>query len=185
MRYFHFILILLIILFAGTMFITPNPASGASAAEIQSSARNALKQLYAQSSSAKALGQQAKAILVFPNIVKGGFIVGGQYGEGAMFMKGKVTGYYSTVQASYGLQAGVQKFGYALFLMSDSAIDWVSRTNGWEIGTGPSIVIMDVGKAGSMTTTTLHSEIYGFFFNQRGLMGGLGLQGTKITRISK
>jgi lipid-binding SYLF domain-containing protein len=100
-------------------------------------------------------------------------------------MNGRVAGHYSTVQASYGLQVGVQKFGYALFLMSDAALDWVNKTNGWEIGTGPSIVIVDVGKAKAMTTTTLHSEIYSFFFSQRGLMGGLGLQGTKITRINK
>jgi lipid-binding SYLF domain-containing protein len=69
--------------------------------------------------------------------------------------------------------------------MSDSAIDWINKSNGWEVGTGPSIVVMDVGKAGAMTTTTLQSEIYAFFFSQRGLMGGLGLQGTKITRISR
>lgn len=185
MRYFQLKLIFLIFLFAGSTLITPNPASGASAAEIDRGVRNALQQLYAQSPSARTLGQTARAILVFPNIVKGGFIVGGQYGEGALLMNGKMAGYYSTIQASYGMQAGLQKYGYALFLMSDSAIDWVNRSNGWEIGTGPSIVVVDVGKAGSMTTTTLHSDIYAFFFSQRGLMGGLGLQGTKITRISK
>ena len=97
----------------------------------------------------------------------------------------RISGYYSTVQASYGMQAGLQRYGYALFLMSDSAIDWVNKSNGWEIGTGPSIVIVDTGKAGSMTTTTLHSDIYAFFFGQKGLMAGLGLQGTKITRIRK
>jgi lipid-binding SYLF domain-containing protein len=185
MRHFRLTSALLIFLFAGSTLITPNPASGASRAEIDSGVRSALQQLYAKSPSAKALGQKAKAILVFPSIVKGGFIVGGQFGEGALLMKGKVAGYYNTVQASYGLQAGVQKFGYALFLMDNSAIDWVNKSNGWEIGTGPSIVIMDAGKAGSMTTTTLHSDIYAFFFNQKGLMGGLGFQGTKITKISK
>jgi lipid-binding SYLF domain-containing protein len=149
------------------------------------SAANALQQLYAQSASAATLGQKAKAILVFPSIVKGGFVVGGQYGEGVLFKKGKVAGYYSTVQASYGLQAGLQKYGYAMFLMDDGAIDWVNKTGGWEIGTGPSIVIVDTGKASSLTTTTLHSDIYAFFFSQKGLMAGLGLQGTKITRINK
>lgn len=82
-------------------------------------------------------------------------------------------------------QAGVQKYGYVLFLMSDAPVDWVDRRNGWEIGTGPSIVVVDVGKAGSMATTTLHSEIYAFFFSQKGLMDGLGLQGSKIIRIGK
>ena len=167
------------------MLITPNHASGASAAEIDRGVRSALQKLYAESASAKAMGQKAKAILVFPAIVKGGFVVGGQYGEGALLMKGKVAGYYSTIQASYGLQAGLQKYGYAMFLMNDSALNWLNKTNGWEVGTGPSIVIVDAGKATSMSTTTLHSEIYAFFFSQKGLMGGLGLQGTKITRITK
>ncbi len=185
MRYFHLNLALFVIGVAGIAFVSPDPASGASAAEIDRGVGIALQQLYAQSPSAATLSKQAKAILVFPNIVKGGFIVGGQYGEGALIRNKKVTGYSSTVQASYGMQAGVQKYGYALFLMSDSAIDWVNRNNGWEVGTGPSIVIVDVGKAGAMTTTTMHSDIYAFFFSQRGLMGGLGLQGTKISRISK
>ena len=100
-------------------------------------------------------------------------------------MDGKTAGYYRTVQASYGLQAGIQKYGYALFLMSDSAVKWIDKSDGWEIGTGPSIVVMDTGVAKSMTTTTLQSEIYAFFFDQTGLMGGLGLQGTKITRMNK
>ena len=185
MRTTHLALASLVFLLATTTLITPNRAFGASAAEIDRGVRNALQQLYAQSPSARALGQRAKAILVFPSIAKGGFIVGGQYGEGALLRNGKTAGYYSTIQVSYGLQAGLQKYGYALFLMSDSAIDWVNRSNGWEIGTGPSIVIVDVGKASSLTTTTLHSEIYAFFFGQRGLMAGLGLQGTKITRINK
>ncbi|ABK16290.1 YSC84-related protein [Syntrophobacter fumaroxidans] len=185
MRYFHLMLALLTFLFVGSALITPNSASGASAAEINRDVGKALQQLYAQSPSAAALGKKARAILVFPSIVKGGFIVGGQYGEGALLMNRKIVGYYNTVQASYGLQAGVQKYGYALFLMTDSALNWVNRSNGWEFGTGPSIVIVDVGKAGSMTTTTLQSDVYAFFFSQRGLMGGLGLQGTKVTRISK
>jgi lipid-binding SYLF domain-containing protein len=185
MRYFNLRLAFLIFLLAGSMLITSNPASGASAAEIDRGVRSALQKLYAESASAKAMGKKAKAILVFPAIVKGGFVVGGQYGEGALLKNGKVAGYYSTIQASYGLQVGLQKYGYAMFLMNDSALNWLDKTNGWELGTGPSIVIVDAGKAASMSTTTLHSEIYAFFFSQKGLMGGLGLQGTKITRIRK
>lgn len=185
MRYLHLTLICFFILFVGNALVAPVPASGASAAEIDRGAWNALQKLYAQSPSASALGQRAKAILVFPSIVKAGFVVGGQYGEGALFLNGKAAGYYSTVQASYGLQAGLQKYGYAMFLMDDAAIDWVNKTGGWEIGTGPSIVIVDAGKASSLTTSTLQSNIYAFFFSQKGLMAGLGLQGTKITRINK
>ena len=185
MRYFHSTAILLILVLAAGTFISPNPARAASAAEINRNARSALEKLYAQSSSARTLGEKAKGILVFPGIVKGGFLVGGQFGEGALFEGGETVGYYNTVQLSYGFQAGIQKYGYALFFMTDSARKWIDKSDGWEIGVGPTIVVVDVGAAKSMTTTTLQSEIYAFFFDQKGLMGGIGLQGTKITRINK
>jgi lipid-binding SYLF domain-containing protein len=175
----------LVLGFAAGIFISPNPATAASTGEINRESKSALEKLYAKSPAAKTLGEKAKGILVFPGITKGGFMVGGQYGEGALLKEGKTAGYYNTVQLSYGLQAGIQKYGYALFLMTDSAIKWVDKSDGWEIGTGPSIVVMDAGAAGAATTTTLQSEIYAFFFDQKGLMGGLGLQGTKITKINK
>ena len=185
MRYIHLIAILLVFAFVAGTLLSPTPATAASTAEINREAKSALEKLYAKSPAAKTLGEKAKGILVFPGITKGGFMVGGQYGEGALLKEGKTAGYHNTVQLSYGLQAGIQKYGYALFLMTDSAIKWVDKSDGWEIGTGPSIVVMDTGAALAATTTTLQSEIYAFFFDQKGLMGGLGLQGTKITKIEK
>ena len=185
MRYLHWIVILLSLAFAAGTLISSNPAAAASAAEINRDAKSALQKLYAKSPKAKTLSEKAKGVLVFPGIVKGGFMVGGQYGEGALIKGGKTAGYYSTVQASYGLQAGIQKYGYALFLMTDSALKWIDKSGGWEVGTGPSIVVMDAGAATSTTTSTVQSDIYAFFFDQKGLMGGLGLQGTKITKIDK
>ncbi len=177
--------LLCIMLMAVILFIGPDRAHAASAAEIDHKVDAALKILFAKSESAKALAEKAKGILVFPGIVKAGFIVGGQYGEGALREKGKTVGYYSSVAASYGFQAGIQKFGYALFFMSDSALKWLDKSDGWELGTGPSIVVVDVGAAGSLSTTTAQSNIYAFFFSQKGLMAGIGLQGTKVTRINK
>jgi len=185
MRYFHLTAILLILVLGASTFISPNPARAATAAEINRNARSALEKLYAKSSAAKALGEKAKGILVFPGIVKGGFLVGGQFGEGALLIDGKTAGYYNTIQLSYGFQAGIQKYGYALFFMTDSARKWIDKSDGWEIGVGPTIVVVDIGAASSATTTTLQSEIYAFFFDQKGLMGGIGLQGTKITKINK
>jgi lipid-binding SYLF domain-containing protein len=185
MRYFHLTAILLVLTFAAGPFISPNPARAATAAEINRDAKSALEKLYAKSPAARTLGEKAKGILVFPGITKGGFMVGGQYGEGGLLKGGQVAGYYNTVQVSYGLQAGIQKYGYALFLMTDSALKWIDKSDGWEIGTGPSIVVMDTGAAGALTTTTAQSEIYAFFFDQKGLMGGIGLQGTKITKMKK
>lgn len=185
MRYFHLTTMVLVLAFAAGTFISPNAAAAASAAEIDRDVKSALEKLYTKSASAKALGEKAKGILVFPSIVKGGFLVGGQYGEGALLKGGKTNGYYNTIQMSYGLQVGLQKYGYVLFFMTDSAMNWVDKSDGWEIGVGPGIVVVDVGAATSKTTTTLQSDIYGFFFDQKGLMGGLGLQGTKITKIRK
>ena len=152
-------------------------------ADLVSDSRRALQQLVAQNPAAAKCKSKAAAVLVFPDVVKAGFIFGAQGGQGILFMHGRPSGRYRTVAASYGLQAGVQKYGYALFLMNQNAVNWVNNTRGWEIGTGPSVVIVDKGMARSFTTDTLHSGIYAFTFDQQGLMAGLGLQGSKITRI--
>jgi len=144
--------------------------------------RRALQQLVAQNPAAAKCKSKAVAVLVFPRVVKAGFIVGAQEGKGILFVRGRPNGSYRTVAASYGLQAGVQEFGYALFLMNQDAVDWVNNTRGWEIGTGPSVVVVDKGMARSFTTDTLHSGIYAFTFDQQGLMAGLGLQGSKIMK---
>jgi lipid-binding SYLF domain-containing protein len=145
--------------------------------------RHALQQLVAQNPAAAHVNKKAIAVLVFPTVVKAGFILGAQGGQGILFTHNQPDGRYRTVAASYGLQAGVQKFGYALFFMNQRALKWIHETSGWEIGTGPSVVIVDKGMARTLTTTTLHSGIYAFTFDQQGLMAGLGLQGTKITKV--
>ncbi len=185
MRKFHWSGILFLIAFAAAGVIGPDTAWAGSATEIDQDVQKSLNILYAKSATARFMGENAKGILVFPGIYKAGFILGGQYGEGAMLVNGKTAGYYNTVQASYGLQAGAQKFGYVLFFMTDSARDYIDRSDGWEVGVGPTIVVVETGAAGSMTTTTGKSDIYAFFFDQKGLMAGLGLQGTKITRLNK
>jgi len=154
----------------------------ASADDLTSQSAAALQQLVAQNPAAAKCKSKAVAVLVFPDVVKAGFIFGAQGGKGILFVHGQPRGRYRTVAASYGLQAGVQKYGYALFLMNQKAVNWVNNTRGWEIGTGPSVVIVDKGMARSFTTDTMHSGIYVFTFDQQGLMAGLGLQGSKIMR---
>ncbi len=159
-------------------------AAAATAAEIDHDVTAALKRLYAESPTAKMLGEQAKGILVFPGILKGGFIIGGQYGQGALRKGGKTATYYSTAAASYGLQAGGQKFGYALFFMDDNSLKYLEESSGWEIGTGPSVVVVDKGVAKSMGTTASREGVFAFIFGQKGLMAGIGIQGSKISRIT-
>jgi lipid-binding SYLF domain-containing protein len=182
MKFIAVFLVIITIMIAG---VYQQIAFADTAAEIDLDVDSALDKLYSRSPAAKSLAAEAKGILVFPGIVKGGLIIGGQYGEGALRVKDKTTGYYRTIAASYGLQAGVQKFGYAMFFLTGSALKYLEKSDGWEIGVGPSVVIVDEGIAKSLTTTTAKSDIYAFFFDQKGLMAGIGLQGTKITRIDK
>jgi lipid-binding SYLF domain-containing protein len=168
----------------GAMSSLPSSSQAASAAEIDRDAKAALNALYASNPTAQFVGKRAKAILVFPRIIKGGFMVGAQHGDGALLVNGKTAGYYNTVAASYGFQAGIQKFGYAMFFMTDASLNYLRKTGGWEVGTAPSLVVVDSGIAKSLSTTTLKKGIYVFFFSQKGLMGGIGLQGTKITQYT-
>ena len=161
------------------------PALAGSAAEINRDVNAAMARLQANVPETRQLAAQAKAVLVFPTILKAGFLFGAQYGEGALRRQSKTVGFYSTVAASYGFQAGVQSFGYALFFMSDSALQHLVNTGGFELGVGPSIVILDSGTARALTTTTARQDIYAVFFDQRGLMAGAGIQGSKISRMDR
>ena len=167
-----------------TFALTANSANAATAAELSRDAQNALQSLYAKTPSAKTLGANAKAILVFPKVTKAGLGVGGQFGEGALLKGGKAVTYYNTAGASIGLQAGAQTYSYALFLMTDKAVQALDAAGGFEVGVGPTVVVMDEGKAKSMTTTTAKDDIYAFIFGQEGLMAGLGVQGNKVTKIN-
>lgn len=171
------------LLYLGVFYSPSTLAVASSRSDLEKSARRALSELCRTTPAAAAISEKAAGVLVFPAIIKGGFVVAGQYGDGVLFKGGKVSGYYNSTSASFGLQAGIQKFGYALFFMSEHDIEYLSSSRGWEIGALPSLTVVDVGVARSLSTTTLQKGMYAFFFGQKGLMGGLSLQGTKITRI--
>lgn len=170
---------------AAAALALPHPASAATAAELTREAQAALNQLYAKNAGAKAIGKGAVAVLVFPGIVKAGLGVGGQYGEGVLFRGGKASAYYNTAGASVGLQAGAQKYGYALFFLSEETLKYLDKSEGFEVGVGPSVVVADTGMAKATTTTTVKDKIYAFIFDQKGAMAALGIQGNKITKIQK
>lgn len=179
---FQAILTALAVIIAAVTFDAA-PAAAEKAATIEKNAREALAHLLKSSEGAKGLADDASGILVFPEIVKGGLIVGGQYGEGALLKNDAVAGYYSTAAASFGLQAGLQTFGYAMFFLNEDGLEYLDDSDGWELGTAPNIVVVDKGAAGTLSTTSVRSNIYVFFFDQKGLMGGLGIQGSKITTL--
>ncbi len=163
---------------------TPGLALADSASEIDRKVTEALNTLYDTSPGAKVLSKKAKGMLVFPKIVKLGFLAGTQIGDGALRENGISSGYYRSVAASFGLQAGLQAFDYVLMFMDDESLDYLNRSHGWELGIGPSVVVLNKGVAVSATTTTLRKGIYAFISDQKGVMAGIGLQGTKIIKIN-
>lgn len=160
-------------------------AATSSAADLDRDSSQALQKLYRTNPAAQAISRKALAILVFPNIVKAGLVFGGAYGEGELRSGSKVDGYYNSVTASWGFQAGAQSYGYVVFLMTPKAVDYVHSTQGWEVGVGPTIVVVDQGIARNLSTSTLKDDAYAFIFDQQGLMGGVSLEGTKISRIRR
>jgi lipid-binding SYLF domain-containing protein len=154
----------------------------ASRADLNSRAQAALENLYQTTPGAAALGQRALGVLVFPSILEGGFVVAGAYGDGVLLEGGRPVGYYNSASASFGFQAGVNKFGYAMFFMSPSDLEYLKKSDGWELGVGPTVTLVDEGVAGSFSSSTARRGIYAFFFEQRGLLAGVSLKGTKISR---
>src|SRR5262245_49433960 len=164
--------------------LAPRAVFAASAAEIDRDVATALKNLYDQTPAAKTLGETAKGILVFPSIVKGGLIVGGEYGNGALRKGHTTVGNYKAAAACCALQAGVQSFGYALFFVDAGSVTALENSKVWEIGVGHSVVIFDEGMGKSIGTTASREGVIAFIFGQKGLMAGIGLKGSKITPIT-
>jgi lipid-binding SYLF domain-containing protein len=186
MRTFVRAILFATVLVAGAApFLAASPAHAASASEIDRKSTEALQLLFDTEPGTRELAAKARAILIFPSIIKAGFMFGGQYGEGALREGGRTVGYYNTVAASYGLQIGGQTFGYVMMLMNDEAVRYLKSSKGWEVGVGPTIVVVEAGAAKTLTTTTAKDDVYAFIFGQKGLMAGLGLQGSKITKIHR
>lgn len=158
---------------------------GKTATDIDQDVTIALNTLLTHSAAAAELSKTAKAILFYPQILKAGLGIGGHHGKGALRKEGKTVAYYNTVAGSYGLQIGAQSFGYAMFFMDDTGLNYLLNHNaGWEVGVGPSVVFVDEGMARTMNNTTITESVYVFTFSQQGLMAGAGIQGSKISRIN-
>ena len=160
-------------------------AAAATAEDLGKDADQALHTLYKTSPVAEAISRKARAILVFPKIVKAGLVFGGSYGEGVLMKGGHVTEYYNSVSASWGWQAGAESYAYVVFLMSDKAVNYLAKTKGWEIGVGPTVVVVNEGVAKNLSTSTMKGDAYAFITDQQGLMASLSIEGTKISRIKR
>ena len=172
-------------LLIGALTFISNESLAATPEDLNKDSNQALSMLVKANPVAADISKKAKAILIFPNIVKAGLIFGGAYGEGVLRQGDKYDGYYNSVTASFGWQAGAQSYGYVVFLMSDKAVKYIRETHGWEIGVGPTVVMVDAGVAKNLTSSTLKDDAYAFIFDQQGLMASLSIEGTKISRIKK
>lgn len=162
-----------------------NLANAATAEDLDKDSRQALQTLSKTNPLAEKLSHIAKAVLVFPNVVKAGLVFGGSYGEGELIEGAAVIDYYNTVSGSWGFQAGAQSYGYAIFLMTDDAVRYLKESKGWELGVGPTVVVVDEGVAKNLSTSSLQDDAYAFIFSQQGLMAGLSIEGTKVTKIER
>ncbi|MDX2423061.1 MAG: lipid-binding SYLF domain-containing protein [Amphritea sp.] len=176
---------LLLVFMAALPLTIAGTAYAATEDDLNRDAIQALETLYRTSPVALHLSKKAKAVLVFPNVIKAGLIFGGSYGEGVLLRDNKADDYYNSVTGSWGLQAGAQSYGYAVFLMQSSAVKYLKDTKGWEIGVGPTVVVVTEGMAKNLSSSTLKENAYAFIFDQQGLMVGVSIEGTKISRINR
>ena len=162
-----------------------NEANAATAEDLNKDAAQKLQTLYKNNPVAESVSKKARAVLVFPNIVKAGLVFGGSYGEGVLTKGSQFAGYYNSVSASWGWQAGAESYAYVVFLMSDKAVKYLDKSKGWEFGVGPTVVVVNEGVAKNLSSSTLRNDAYAFIFDQQGLMASLSMEGTKISRIKR
>ncbi len=162
--------------------IVPDFGFAKTAKEIDASVDKSLKGFYEKVGGAKGLAENAEGVLVFPSVIKAGIGFGGEYGEGALRIKGKTVDYYSTVAASIGFQLGAQSKTVILMFMTEKALKKFRDSKGWEVGVDASVALIEVGAGGSLDTTNLKQPILGFIVGQKGLMYNLTLEGSKMTK---
>jgi lipid-binding SYLF domain-containing protein len=169
----------------GAAVAQPSEARAASASEIQHDANETLHSFVRQIGGARELANKAVGILVFPSVIKAGFGIGGEYGEGMLIVDKRTAGYYNLVSASFGFQLGAQERSVIIMFMTRSALDAFYRRAGWKVGVDGSVAIITVGVGGSIDTDKITEPVIGFILDQKGLMYNLTLEGSKITRIKR
>jgi lipid-binding SYLF domain-containing protein len=161
------------------------PSQAASAGEINRDVSMTLERLYRQIPGTRQLGERAFGVLVFPTIIKAGWGIGGEYGEGALRVGGKTVGYFNTASASIGLQLGVQARSVVMMFMTPEALEGFRRVDGWKIGVDGSVAIITLGAGGAIDSEKVSAPVVGFIVDPKGLMYNLTLEGTKISRMRR
>ncbi len=167
----------------GLLFVLTGSSQAKTAKEIDASVDAAMARFYKQVDGAEVFAKAAKGMLVLPGVTKVAFIVGGEYGEGALRIGGKNVAYYNIVSGSYGFQIGAQAKDIIIGFMTEESLQKFLHSQGWEAGVDGNIAIWDVGKGKRLDTTTLRDPIVGFVFGVKGLMADISLKGSKITKL--
>lgn len=165
------------------MMLIASPVFSASKDEIDTDVKATLAEFYEKSQAGKALAEKASGMLVFPKVIKAGFGVGGEYGEGALLVKGKTVEYYSTAAASIGFQLGAQQKSQVILFMNEDVLKKFRDSDGWEAGVDGSVAVADIGAGGELSSNTAQQPIIGFIFSNKGLMYNLTIEGSKFTKI--
>ena len=179
------ILTVIILMALCVVIFQSDDAYAATAREIDVSVNVTLEKFHKDVKGAKAYLKTAKGVLVFPNVYKAGFGIGGEYGEGALRIGGKTVDYYSTVAGSFGFQLGAQKKTLILVFMQKGALNSFRESNGWKAGVDGSVALVTVGIGGSIDTTNIKDPIVAFAFDQKGLMYNLTIEGSKFSKLKK
>ena len=179
----RFLFVVSTLLIVGTL--PAHNSFAATAKEIDVSADVALDRFEREVNGAQEFLKAAKGVLVIPNVVQAGFIVGGEYGEGALRIGGKSVDYYNLVAGSFGLQIGAQRKDIILVFMDEAALAKFRSSDNWQAGVDGSVTVVKVGAEGSLDTTKLNQPIVGFVFGQKGIMAGVTLEGAKFTKLKK
>ena len=183
-RWFRGMFFLLACILLVTM-VWVNLSSAATSKEIDTSVDVVLEQLRTKVRGGEEFLKATKGVLVLPRVIKAGFIVGGEYGEGALRIRGKTVDYYSIAAGSFGAQIGAQQKNVVLIFMEEVAVKWFRASSGWKAGVDGSVTVINIGVAGSLDTTNMKDPIIAYVFGQRGLMVNVTLEGAKFTRLKK
>jgi lipid-binding SYLF domain-containing protein len=171
-----------ILLLVLASIIMNTTAMAETAAQIDAKA-NKVIEIFKQKPGAAKFLSEVEGYIVFPSVIKGGFIVAGEYGEGVLRVKGESKEYYSIASGSAGFQIGAQKASYLIAFASQRALENFRRSNGWEAGVDGTITVIDWGAAKDIASLSFEKPIYAFVFNAQGIMGGISIEGTKFTKI--
>ncbi len=175
-----------LILFSIALLLIQIPlANAARKVVLDARIEEAIEEFEALTSAGRKLAEQSAGMLVFPKVGKAGFGIGGEYGEGALLIDGKIVQYYNTASGSIGFQAGVQTRRQIILFLEKSVLNSFRASNGWEAGVDGSVAIATLGAGGEIDTKSLNQPVVAFIFGNKGLMYNLSLEGSKFSQIEK